>query len=72
VLLVTDLAQLDDPDKATYPGNRFGDSLPLSWYQEFDGGREYYLALGHNKVDYSNPRLCAQILGGILWAMGEK
>jgi uncharacterized protein len=72
VLLVTDPAQLDDPDKATYPGNRFGDSLPLSWYQEYDGGREYYLALGHNKADYSNPRLCDQILGGILWAMGEK
>jgi type 1 glutamine amidotransferase len=69
VLLVTDPAKIDDPDKATYPGDRFGDSLPLSWYHNFDGGREYYLALGHNKVDYANPLLYDQILGGILWAM---
>ena len=31
--------------------------MPLSWYHNFDGGREYYLALGHNKPDYSNPLL---------------
>ena len=72
VLLVTDPAKLDDREKATYPGDRFGDALPLSWYQEFDGGREYYIALGHNKADYSNPLLYDQILGGILWAMGGK
>lgn len=72
VLLVTDPAKIDDRDKATYPGDRFGDSLPLSWYHNFDGGREYYLALGHNKADYANPLLYNQILGGILWAMGEK
>jgi hypothetical protein len=41
------------------------------WYHEFDGGREYYLALGHNKAHYSNPILYDEILGGILCAMGE-
>ena len=72
VLLVTDPAKLDDRDKATYPGDRFGDSLPLAWYHNYDGGREYYIALGHNKTDYTNPLLYNQILGGILWAMGGK
>jgi len=72
VLLVTDRTKLDDPDKAKHPDEGFGDSLPLSWYHDFDGGREYYLALGHNKADYSNPLLYNQILGGILWAMGGK
>ncbi len=72
VLLVTDPQKIDDKDKATYPGDRFGDSLPLSWYHNFDGGREYYIALGHNKADYSNPLLYNQILGGIIWAMGGK
>jgi uncharacterized protein len=70
-LLVTDPAKLDDPQKATYPGDRFGDALPLSWYQKFDGGRQYYTALGHNKADYANPILYKQILGGILWVMGK-
>jgi uncharacterized protein len=72
ILLVTDPAKLDDPQKATYPGDRFGDSLPLAWYQEFDGGREFYTALGHQKEDYANPILYKHILGGILWTMGEK
>jgi type 1 glutamine amidotransferase len=72
VLLVTDYTKLDDPDKAKHPDETFGDPLPLSWYHQFDGGREYYLALGHNKDDYSNPLLYNQILGGILWAMGEE
>jgi type 1 glutamine amidotransferase len=70
-LLVTDPAKIEDPQKATYPGDRFGDALPLAWYQKFDGGREFYTALGHKKEDYENPLLSKQILGGILWAMGK-
>jgi uncharacterized protein len=70
-LLVTDPAKIDDPQKATYPGDRFGDSLPLAWYQKFDGGREFYTSLGHRKEDYATPLLYKQILGGILWAMGK-
>jgi type 1 glutamine amidotransferase len=72
VLLVTDPAKLVDPKKDEYPGDRFGDALPLAWYHTFDGGREFYTALGHKKEDYTNPLLCKQILAGILWAMGEK
>jgi len=71
-LLVTDPARLDDPQKAEYPGDRFGDALPLAWYHNFDGGREFYLALGHNKQDYANPTLVHLIQGGILWTMGRK
>jgi type 1 glutamine amidotransferase len=70
-LLVTDPAQLEDPKKSEYPGDRFGDSLPLAWYQTFDGGRQFYTALGHKKEHYSDPLLTKQILGGILWVMGE-
>ena len=72
VVLDTDPNKLDNPEKAQHPDLGSGDSLPLAWYHHFDGGREYYLALGHNKADYSNPLLYDQILGGILWAMGEK
>lgn len=70
-LLVTDPAKLDDPKKAEYPGDKFGNALPLVWYHTFDGGREFYTALGHKIEDYKNPILLKQILGGILWAMGE-
>jgi type 1 glutamine amidotransferase len=69
-LLVTDRAKLYDPDKAKFPGEQLPDSVPVAWYHTFDGGREFYTALGHKPEDYSNPILLKHILGGILWAMG--
>jgi len=71
VLLMTDPARLDDPKKAEYPGDRFGDALPLAWYHTFEGGRSFYTALGHRNEHYSSPLLRSHILGGILWAMGD-
>jgi type 1 glutamine amidotransferase len=43
--------------------------LPLAWWHTFDGGREYYIALGHKKKDYDNPILYGLIANGIVWAM---
>jgi type 1 glutamine amidotransferase len=71
VLLAGDLTKLDDPGKDKYPGKMFGDEFPLAWRHEFDGGREWYTALGHKPEHYSDPRLTQHLLGGILWAMGE-
>lgn len=71
-LLVTDPAKLEDPDKAKYPGDRFGDSLPLAWFQELYGGRQFYTGLGHTKEDYAGPILYRHILGGILWVTGQR
>jgi len=71
VLLAGDLTTLVDPAKDSYPGKQFGDEFPLAWCHEFDGGREWYTALGHQKEHYSDPIFMKHILGGILWAMGE-
>jgi type 1 glutamine amidotransferase len=71
VLLAGDLTTLVDPQKDQYPGNLFGNEFPLAWKHEFEGGRAWYTALGHQKEHYSDPRLMRHILGGILWAMGE-
>jgi type 1 glutamine amidotransferase len=71
VLLAGDLTTLDDPAKEKYPGKKFGDEFPLAWRHQFDGGREWYTALGHKPEHYSDPKLTKHILGGILWAMGE-
>ncbi len=54
-------------DVSTFPN-----PLPLAWYQNFDGGREFYIALGHNKEEYANPILYGIIKNGILWAMKPK
>jgi type 1 glutamine amidotransferase len=70
VLLVGDLTTLNDPDKGKYW--KSGDEVPLAWRHQFDGGREWYTALGHKSEYYSDPRLTKLILGGILWAMGDE
>lgn len=71
VLLAGDLTTLKDPGKNDYPGKKFGDEFPLAWRHEFEGGRVWYTALGHNPEHYSDPRFAQHILGGIKWAMGE-
>ncbi len=71
-LLVADPAAIQDPEKAAHPGELVAGFLPLAWYQEFDGGREFYTSLGHQKEAYANPILYRHILGGILWVMRMK
>jgi type 1 glutamine amidotransferase len=68
-VLVTDRTKLATLEPMTIDAGKFPVDLPLAWYQEFDGGREFYLALGHNKEDYENPLLYGIIKRGILWAM---
>jgi type 1 glutamine amidotransferase len=70
VLLAGDMTKLDDPGRDKYPGKEFGDEFPLAWRHEFDGGRAWYLALGHKPEHYSDPKITGLIRGGILWAMG--
>ncbi len=72
VLLVTDPSRLDDPAKGESGGARPAALLPLAWYQTYDGGREFYVALGHKKEHYADPILTHIILGGIQWAMGRQ
>jgi type 1 glutamine amidotransferase len=72
-LLVTDPAKLNDPDRATkHPFELVGASLPLAWTLRNEGSRQFVTLLGHKKEAYENPLLYRHIMGGILWAMGEK
>ncbi len=71
VLLVADLTTVEDEKMAEYPGDTFGTVLPLAWCHEFDGGREWYTALGHKSEYYSDPNFIKHILGGISWVLGN-
>jgi type 1 glutamine amidotransferase len=68
-VLVTDRTKLAGMDAIKLDASSFPNPLPLAWYHQFDGGREFYLALGHKKEDYANPTLYGMIEAGILWAM---
>ncbi len=62
ILAVNDLSTIQDPKEK--PAT-FGDVFPSVWYQEFDGGRQWYTSLGHRKDDYAHPDFRQHMLGGI-------
>jgi type 1 glutamine amidotransferase len=45
-----------------------GDFHPVSWYQEYDGGRAFYTALGHLPATYDDDHFMHHVYGGIYWA----
>jgi len=71
ILLAGDLAKLDFKDKAKCRTEKYGDWHPLAWCHEFEGGRAWYTALGHDKKSFADPLFRKHILGGIQWAMGK-
>jgi type 1 glutamine amidotransferase len=58
-------------DETTYKGGKNGAYHPLAWYNQFDGGRAFYTALGHFDEAYSNPLYLGHILAGIEYAIGN-
>ena len=68
-VLVADRTNLQYLDAMKGDASAFPNPTPLAWWQRFDGGREFYIALGHNKTDYANPTLYRLIENGIIWAM---
>jgi len=71
VLLAVDLRTIDDEGKKNYPGRIFGDYFPLAWCQEFDGGRQWYTAIGHSDEHYEDDNFVKHLTGGIRWAMAK-
>ena len=68
VLAVHDLSSVNDKDKPEI----FGGTFPSVWCHEFDGGRQWYTALGHDAKTYSDPVFRGHILGGIQWVVAGK
>ena len=48
--------------------NDYDESRPMAWFKEFQGGRSFYTALGHNSSDYTNSDFMKHVEGGIIWA----
>lgn len=49
-------------------GVGMGSFHPIAWYHEFDGGRAFYTALGHQPTDYSDTAFLNHVYAGIYWA----
>jgi type 1 glutamine amidotransferase len=67
----TDLHFLITIDESSYTGGANGAFHPMSWYHEFDGGRGFYTALGHDNKSYEDPLYMQHIWGGLQYALGE-
>lgn len=68
--LGTDLHILITIDENSYTGGANGENHPMCWYHDFDGGRAFYTALGHDNKSYDDPLYLQHILGGIKYAIG--
>lgn len=66
-----DIKVLISIDEKSYEGGKNGDTHPMAWYHEFDGGRVFYTELGHTDESFSDPLYLNHILGGIKYAMGD-
>jgi type 1 glutamine amidotransferase len=72
VLLFTDLSQVNESaDGKNIKPDVFGNKYPTAWCHEFDGGKIWYTALGHNKEDYTNPTYLAHIIEGLKWVIDK-
>ncbi|RAJ10737.1 hypothetical protein LX64_00344 [Chitinophaga skermanii] len=59
-------------DERTYTGGKNGEQHPIAWYQNFEGGRMFYTALGHTDESYSDENFLQHVLGGLQYAMGKQ
>ncbi len=58
-------------DESTYKGGNNGDNHPTSWYQEYDGGRSFYTAMGHTNESFSEPLFLKHLWGGLSYVMND-
>ncbi|MDX1640299.1 MAG: ThuA domain-containing protein [Balneolaceae bacterium] len=69
--LSPDIQELGYVDEDDYTGGKHGENHPIFWYQEFDGGRSFYTALGHHPEAYYDSNFVAHIWGGIQYVIGD-
>jgi type 1 glutamine amidotransferase len=59
-------------DESTYsPGNgAMGEDHPISWCQNFEGGRSWYEGAGHTDASWTDPLFREHVLAGVEWTAG--
>ncbi|MEU4192129.1 ThuA domain-containing protein [Kribbella sp. NPDC026611] len=61
---------LESLDESTYSGGNMGVEHPITWCQDYDGGRAWYTGMGHTIESYADPTFRKLLLGGIKTAAG--
>ena len=58
-------------DETSYQNGTMGSDHPITWCQDFGGGRSFYTGLGHTKESYGEPAFQKLLVGAIRWAAGD-
>lgn len=58
-------------DESSYEGGSNGDHHPMTWYHEFDGGRAFYMEMGHTEEAFHEPLFLDLLYAGIEYAIGD-
>jgi type 1 glutamine amidotransferase len=68
-IMAQDLSTLDKKDSARIKSSSgpYAQLYPAAWYQYYDGGTIWISALGHDKVDYSDPLFMKHVFNGMSW-----
>jgi cytochrome c len=63
-------------DESTYEGGQHGPGHPIAWCSEYDGGRNFYTAIGHAAdgatLAWSDDRYLDHVAGALEWAAGQE
>ncbi|MBD8870412.1 ThuA domain-containing protein [Nocardioides donggukensis] len=65
-----DVHVLASLDESTYNGGDMGVEHPISWCQDYRGGRSWYTGMGHTDASFADPQFRHHLLGGIRTAAG--
>ncbi|MFI7062252.1 ThuA domain-containing protein [Kribbella sp. NPDC050124] len=57
-------------DESSYTGGNMGPEHPITWCQDYDGGRAWYTGMGHTIASYAEPAFRQLLLGGLKTAAG--
>lgn len=66
IVMVSDFSSPDFITSTPMP-DTFGKVFPCVWCNTFDGGRQWFTALGHDESCYTDPVFVRHILGGLKW-----
>ena len=58
-------------DESTYSGGGMGADHPITWCQEYDGGRSWYTGMGHTRESFAQENYTTMLLGGIRLAADQ-
>ncbi|MCA9273766.1 MAG: ThuA domain-containing protein [Phycisphaerales bacterium] len=59
-------------DETTYEGATMGETHPIAWCHEYDGGRSFYTGGGHTSESFTEPDFVRHLEGGLAWVLGEE